>query len=238
MDRERYIFIVLVGTAFILSMIGIVGFLMVVNTNRRHRHRAELAEADLRRESEVMQAEREATEQTLNEIGRELHDSVGQLLTVAQMGFLNRLDPALLEEAPVATAMGALDEGIEEVRRLGRSLNSDLWQERDLVDALEAEAVRIAWRPQQRPASILEFEIPASAYWNGQTFAANYFVDIRDTLDRKLAALSAYTTEAKAAPHPRSPEGVAHLAHHHGGHVVTRAAEAFRVLRGFEGQLP
>ncbi len=143
MDRERYIFIVLVGTAFILSMIGIVGFLMVVNTNRRHRHRAELAEADLRRESEVMQAEREATEQTLNEIGRELHDSVGQLLTVAQMGFLNRLDPALLEEAPVATAMGALDEGIEEVRRLGRSLNSDLWQERALVDALEAEAVRI-----------------------------------------------------------------------------------------------
>ncbi|MBP9178742.1 MAG: histidine kinase, partial [Flavobacteriales bacterium] len=83
MDNERYIFIVIVGTAFALSMIAIVGFLMIVNTNRRHRYRADLAEADLRREGEVMLAEREATEQTLNEIGRELHDNVGQLLTVA-----------------------------------------------------------------------------------------------------------------------------------------------------------
>ncbi len=103
---------------------------------------------------------------------------------------------------------------------------------------LIAEATRIAWRPQDRAVSILEFEIPASAYWNGQTFAANYYVDITDTLDVKLAALSCYTTEAKAAPHPRSPEGVAHLAHYHGGHATTDAAEAFRLLRGFEGQLP
>ncbi|MBK7620868.1 MAG: hypothetical protein IPJ10_16330 [Flavobacteriales bacterium] len=46
MDNERYIFIVIVGTAFALSMIAIVGFLMIVNTNRRHRYRADLAEAD------------------------------------------------------------------------------------------------------------------------------------------------------------------------------------------------
>lgn len=103
---------------------------------------------------------------------------------------------------------------------------------------LIAEAARIAWRPTERAVSILEFEIPASAYWNGQTFAANYYVDISDTLDVKIAALSTYTTEARAAPHPRSPEGVAHLAHYHGGHAATRAAEAFRLLRGFEGQLP
>jgi len=103
---------------------------------------------------------------------------------------------------------------------------------------LIAEAARIAWRPTERAVSILEFEIPASAYWNGQTFAANYYVDISDTLDIKLAALSAYTTESRAAPHPRSPEGVAHLAHYHGGHAATGAAEAFRLLRGFEGQLP
>ena len=62
MDNQAFIFVVVVGTAFVLSLIAIVGFLMVVNTNRRHRHRAELAEADLRRESAVMRAEREATD--------------------------------------------------------------------------------------------------------------------------------------------------------------------------------
>lgn len=108
----------------------------------------------------------------------------------------------------------------------------------NLDHRLVAEAVRVAWRPQDRAVSILEFEIPASAYWNGQTFAPTYYVDISDTLEVKLAALSSYATEAKAAPHPRSPEGVAHLARYHGGHAATRAAEAFRLLRGFEGQLP
>lgn len=137
------VLIVALGAAILLVMCLFMGFLLVLNNTRRIRHRAELAEADLRREGEVMKAEREATEHTLNEIGRELHDSVGQLLTVAQMGFVKWLDPAQLNEALVATAMSALDEGIEEVRRLGRSLNSDLWQERALVDALEAEAVRI-----------------------------------------------------------------------------------------------
>lgn len=103
---------------------------------------------------------------------------------------------------------------------------------------LIAEAVKIAWRPQVRAVSILEFEIPASAYWNGQTFAPNYFVDISDTLEQKLAALSVYATEARPAPHPRSPEAVGILARHHGGHAATEAAEAFRLLRGFEHQLP
>lgn len=144
MSSEQQVLVtVVITTVLFLVIVGVVITLMVVNANRRHRHRADLAEADLRREGAVMEAEREATEQTLNEIGRELHDSVGQLLTVAQMGLLERLDEDLLADPKVDTALGALEAGIAEVRRLGRTLNSDLWQGRALVDALEAEAVRI-----------------------------------------------------------------------------------------------
>ncbi|MCB9163624.1 MAG: hypothetical protein H6592_04170 [Flavobacteriales bacterium] len=134
---------IIVGTMVFLLMIGFIVVLLLLNNNRRIRHRIEMAEADLRRQQEVRSAEREATEQTLGEIGRELHDSVGQLLTVAQMGFVERLEGAWHDDPKVATAVGALEEGIAEVRRLGRSLNTDLWKERSLVDALEAEAVRI-----------------------------------------------------------------------------------------------
>ncbi|HPF91996.1 MAG TPA: histidine kinase [Flavobacteriales bacterium] len=144
MNSDQQIMVtVVVTTVLFLIIVGLVIGLMFINAQRRHRFRAELVEADLRREAEVMQAEREATEQTLNEMGRELHDSVGQLLTVAQLGLLDRLDHGLQDDPSVATALGALGEGISEVRRLGRSLNSDLWKERSLVDALEAEAVRI-----------------------------------------------------------------------------------------------
>jgi signal transduction histidine kinase len=39
--------------------------------------------------------------------------------------------------------MEALDLGMDEVRRLGRSLNQDHWQRRELIEALELEAVRL-----------------------------------------------------------------------------------------------
>jgi signal transduction histidine kinase len=76
-------------------------------------------------------------------MGRELHDNVGQLLTVAQLGLRDHLDTATQQHMRVHTAMEALDLGLEEVRRLGRSLNQDNWQRRALVEALEQEAVRL-----------------------------------------------------------------------------------------------
>jgi hypothetical protein len=114
----------------------------VVSTNRRHLHRAALAEADLRREQEVMLAEREATRHTLHDMARELHDNVGQLLTVAQLGVDHVLADGATDTRLVA-ARDTLEHGIGELRRLGRDLNTDLWQQRSLVDAISAEADRI-----------------------------------------------------------------------------------------------
>lgn len=139
MENSSIVFAVVVGTLLLLVMVGIMGMLMVVNTNRRHK----LAEAELRRESEILKAEREATEQTLSEVGRELHDNIGQLLTVAQMGLLNELEPVLPTNATLSTAIGALKESITEVRRLGRSLNHEHWNERRLADALRNDTERI-----------------------------------------------------------------------------------------------
>jgi hypothetical protein len=113
-----------------------------VNANRRIQHRAALAEAERLRNAEVQRAEREATQHTLREVGRELHDNVAQLLTVAQMGLGNVLE----EPAPdgrLLAARDALDQGIEEVRRLGHDLNSDRWQQRSLRDAIGTAAERI-----------------------------------------------------------------------------------------------
>jgi signal transduction histidine kinase len=119
-----------------------VVLLLVVSTNRRHLHRAALAEADLRREQEVMLAEREATRHTLHDMARELHDNVGQLLTVAQLGVDHVLADGATDTRLVA-ARDTLEHGIGELRRLGRDLNTDLWQQRSLVDAISAEADRI-----------------------------------------------------------------------------------------------
>ena len=95
------------------------------------------------------------------------------------------------------------------------------------------ESVVTACRPQlDHPTkTLLCFEVPSSTEWqltgSAPAFAPNWFVDISATLDRKLAALEAYAAELRAWPHPRSLQGVEHLAHWRGATIGVDAAEAF-----------
>jgi LmbE family N-acetylglucosaminyl deacetylase len=95
------------------------------------------------------------------------------------------------------------------------------------------EAVTAACRPQTgHPVrTLLSFEVPSSTEWQlpgpATAFVPNWFVDISETLELKLAALDAYAAELREWPHPRSRRGVTHLAHWRGATVGVDAAEAF-----------
>ena len=99
------------------------------------------------------------------------------------------------------------------------------------------EAVVTACRPQRgHPVkTLLCFEVPSSTEWqlpgSAPVFAPNWFVDISATLDRKLAALDAYAAELRPWPHPRSKQGVEHLARWRGTTIGAEAAEAFMLGR-------
>jgi len=62
-------------------------------------------------------------------------------------------------------------------------------------------------------------------------FQPNFYVDISAFLDRKIAALQAYSRELRDFPHPRSSKGVEVLAMKRGMEVGFAAAEAFMVVR-------
>jgi LmbE family N-acetylglucosaminyl deacetylase len=99
------------------------------------------------------------------------------------------------------------------------------------------EAIVTACRPQRgHPVkTLLCFEVPSSTEWqlpgSAPTFTPNWFVDITTTLVRKLAALEAYAEELRTWPHPRSLQGIEHLAHWRGATVGVDAAEAFMLGR-------
>lgn len=94
-------------------------------------------------------------------------------------------------------------------------------------------AVATACRPQRgHPVkTLLSFEVPSSTEWQlpggAPTFVPNWFVDVSETIERKLSALEAYAGELRAWPHPRSRQGVEQLARWRGATVGVSAAEAF-----------
>jgi len=95
------------------------------------------------------------------------------------------------------------------------------------------EAVVTACRPQHgHPVKTrLSFEVPSSTErqlsGSAPLFSPNWFVDISTTLNRKMVAREVYTAELRDWPHPRSRQGVEHLAHWRGATVGVDAAEAF-----------
>ncbi|MDD5523580.1 MAG: PIG-L family deacetylase [Kiritimatiellae bacterium] len=97
---------------------------------------------------------------------------------------------------------------------------------------LTFEAVKTACRPLPGATikKILSFEIPSSTEWGGG-FIPDYFVDITQTMNIKMEALKAYSSEMRKWPHPRSIEGVLCLNKWRGATVGVGAAEAFQVVR-------
>lgn len=100
---------------------------------------------------------------------------------------------------------------------------------------LVSQAVLTAFRPTpgQSVRAVYGFETLSSTEWafHRPSFHPSRFVDISDTLERKLAAIDAYALEMRPFPHARSREAVEAQARSRGVQVGWAAAEAFSVLR-------
>jgi LmbE family N-acetylglucosaminyl deacetylase len=82
---------------------------------------------------------------------------------------------------------------------------------------------------------IMAFEVASSTQWAFQhispSFRPNVFVDVEKTIQRKVAAMEAYHTEARPFPHPRSSEALLAQARWWGATCGLQYAEAFELIR-------
>lgn len=112
--------------------------------------------------------------------------------------------------------------------------NGDLHRDHRLV----FEAALVAARPHREDIGrILSYETPSETEWGRPlgAFEPNVFIDITDTLDQKLAALSIYGSELRKTPHPRSEEVLQAYARKRGSEISVPAAEAFSLVRETSG---
>jgi LmbE family N-acetylglucosaminyl deacetylase len=99
------------------------------------------------------------------------------------------------------------------------------------------KAVLTATRPMQHcpVKKIYSYEVGSSSEWAFQQFTPifhpNTFVDISETLEHKIQAMEMYDSEARAFPHPRSPDALRVQARRNGVIAGMAAAEAFMLIR-------
>jgi LmbE family N-acetylglucosaminyl deacetylase len=142
----------------------------------------------------------------------------------------NRLDSLPLLEI-AQTAEELISEF--EPRRIYTHHAGDL----NIDHAVVSRAVTIATRPMRDcpVRELLQFEVASSTEWAFQqfepAFRPNVFVDVYETVDLKLKAMACYESEARAFPHPRSPEALTAIAKRWGSVAGVEAAEAFQLVR-------
>lgn len=127
---------VILATLFFFSLTIIVIVTVGRYYNRKRSHEQSIAQFD----QALLQSRIEIKEQTFKTISQELHDNIGQMLTLAKLN-LNRVKLENRDDAKekLNGAIDLLSHTIQSMRDLSRSLHTEIIQRNGLVNALEKE---------------------------------------------------------------------------------------------------
>lgn len=136
--------LIIVCSLVLLAFFMIIIILFSVFQKRKIKFINQRNEAILRYQEEVARTQVEIQEETLKNVGRELHDNIGQLISVANLelkifGANNHLEkePELIEITKL------LGKSLSEIRALSKNLNNDIITHIGLQESIKNELNRL-----------------------------------------------------------------------------------------------
>lgn len=141
-SAERYLLIYMIGVLIIVTALVILFF--IVFQKRKNKLLIDKIKQQQAFEEELSNAQTEIQEQTLKNIGWELHDNVGQLLAAASMQ-MNILKTQVSDDVKenFSEAASTVKESLKEVRMLSRSLNNEVVLNIGFEQSIENELNRL-----------------------------------------------------------------------------------------------
>ena len=139
----------------------------------------------------------------------------------------NRLDTVPLLE---------IVQRIEDIKRqvMPNTVFTHHWGDLNIDHRITYNAVMTACRPMKgEPVKdIYTFEVPSSSEWAyPRTFDPTVYIDVGETIARKIKAMRCYRSEMRPAPHPRSAKSLLAIAQRWGSVSGCAYAEAFQLVR-------
>jgi len=122
---ERYLLVYMIGVLLIVCTLIILFF--IVFQKRKNKLLLDKIKQQKAFDEEISRTQTEIQEQTLKSIGWELHDNVGQLLSVASMQLSilgTQVSPEIKNSITETTNI--VRESLKEVRSLSKSLNNEV----------------------------------------------------------------------------------------------------------------
>ena len=133
------IFCILVILAFVLFIVYIVS----LHQKNRDKFLLEMEELRNNFKNEILQSELEMQEQTFEQISMEIHDNVGQILSVSKLnlGMIEMASQEVLEK--IKYSVDLMSHAISDLRNLSRRLDADMIRQDGLYKAIGEYIVQL-----------------------------------------------------------------------------------------------
>ena len=139
-NDSNFTMFILAGT-FVFAILAIAIFLFMFQIQKKNqRYLLDKQHLQSQYQQELLRTQLEIQEQTLKNISQEIHDNVGQVLSLAKLN-LNTMDIAKTEQlqGKIDNTLSQVSKAINDLRDLSKSFNTDNITAIGLVRAIESE---------------------------------------------------------------------------------------------------
>ena len=125
---------------FIFVMVTFIILILFFIEKRQKKYTEGLVSAKANYDKELYKAQLEIQEQTFQEIAREIHDNVGQILSLAKLG-LGTLDLDRKEETKesIEEISDILEKALDDLRHMSRTMNAEVIKKGGLKKSIEMQ---------------------------------------------------------------------------------------------------
>lgn len=136
---EDQIYVIIFSTLFLGGLMSTFVVAMVfIHRQRQAQNKQKLDQIKSEHEKTLLNIENEIQQETLTHVGRELHDNIGQLLSLAKL-YLGSSKPEKQQEGKET-----INQVITEVRALSKNLNLDWVESVTISEFIEQQLQKIA----------------------------------------------------------------------------------------------
>ncbi|KIX22155.1 histidine kinase [Flavobacterium sp. 316] len=143
-ETEIIIILIVFNLFFILFIAGIITFIKQYKIKKKE-HEVKLQNQKREHQQELLTTQLEIQTQTMQYIGREIHDNIGQKLTLAslytqQLAYENKA-PHINEN--IENISSIINDSLSELRQLSKSLTDDSIENNTISELIENECSKV-----------------------------------------------------------------------------------------------
>lgn len=145
-EEENILIVIISATIILLLLVTFIVLFLFVYQKRVYRHKRQVQKMQEDFKQEMVNSKMELQEQVLNSVSEEIHDNLGQMLSVVKLNLakLGRMASRDENETEVINELkGQISGVINDMRSISKTLSKDFVADFGLVESLKVELARI-----------------------------------------------------------------------------------------------